>query len=143
MDDNKITLRQLRALARALRATTINCIELTGENWSLRMTSAPPSPVLMAPVATVESPEIRTPLCAPAPGRVLLRHPLLADDFAGAGAHVTRHQLLALLQVGGLYLPLRSPAEGMVSFALSHNDTVEFDEEILSIHKDSKVRAGL
>jgi biotin carboxyl carrier protein len=138
MDENKITLRQLRALARALRATTINRLELTGENWSLRMTSAPPSPTLMAPVATVESPVLRTPLCAPAPGRVLLRHPLLADDFTGSGAHVIRHQLLALLQVGALYLPLRSPAAGTVSFALSHNDTVEFDEEILFIHEDSQ-----
>ncbi len=40
-------------------------------------------------------------------------------------------------QVGALYLPLRSPAAGTVSFALSHNDTVEFDEEILCIHEDS------
>lgn len=143
MEENRLTLRQLRMLARTLRATTINSIELQSAGWSLRMTHTP-RPPQPAPAIPVASPAVTTPLCASAPGQVLLRHPLLEHDFATAGAHVARHQLLALLQVGPLYLPLRSPAAGtVISFAISHAQAVEYGSEILRIREDVPPPAAL
>lgn len=143
MEENSVTLRQLRELARTLRATTLHCIELKSERWSVRMTRTP-SPLVIAPATCTEPTAASTPLCAPAPGQLLLRHPLLEQNFALEGMQVAQHQLLALLKVGPLYLPLRSPVAGrVISFAVSHDDTVEYGSEILRIHGDNPHTGGL
>lgn len=77
-------------------------------------------------------------------GRVLLRHPLLAENFAAPGSPIKQHDLLALVKVGALYLPVRSPVAGrLVSFHVSEGDAVEFGQEIAKIQSDDSFLSGL
>ncbi|ADM97943.1 acetyl-CoA carboxylase biotin carboxyl carrier protein [Dickeya dadantii] len=139
-----ITLKVLQQLARSLRATSISHVALKGETWSIRLTTVPHVALPAAPAkpSCVTAPS--TSLCAPAPGRVLLRHPLLDGNFAVPGAMVNQHEMLAMLKVGTLYLPVRSTVSGrLIAFTVSDGDVVEFGQEILKIQDDVTMASGL
>ena len=51
-------------------------------------------------------------VCSPMPGRLLLSHPSHGEAFVSEGQHVAPNDILALVQVGPLYLPVRSPVAG-------------------------------
>ena len=68
------------------------------------------------------------------PGRVLLRHPQQDAAWIQPGQRVTQHELLALLKVGALYLPLRSPTTGVVAHIVAEQgQAVEFGSPIVLI----------
>lgn len=138
--EKTVTLEALAQLTESLRATSISHLVLKGRAWSVHLTTTP-STVL--PPAVDEPPRF-TPLCSPAPGRVLLRHPLLAEDFVVPGSPIAAQDLLAMVKVGALYLPVRSPVSGwLISLAVSEGDAVEFGQEIAKIQPDGSSCSGL
>ncbi|AIR68553.1 acetyl-CoA carboxylase biotin carboxyl carrier protein [Dickeya fangzhongdai] len=142
--EKTLTLKVLQQLAHSLRATSISHVALKGRTWSVHLTASP----RIAPPPAAEKPSCLTPsltpLCAPAPGRVLLRHPLLDGNFAAPGVAVNQHDLLAMVKVGALYLPVRSPVSGrLISFVVNDGDVVGFGQEIAKIQNHAPLASGL
>jgi len=131
--EKTVTLEALAQLTQSLRTTSISHLVLKGKTWSIHLTTTPS----IASLSAVEEQLRFTPLSAPAPGRVLLRHPLLAENFAAPGSLIKQHDLLAVVKMGALYLPVRSPVSGrLISFLVSEGDAVEFGQEIAEIQLD-------
>lgn len=131
--EKTVTLEALAQLTESLRATSISHLALKGKTWSIHLTATPYS----APAGVTDAAVRLTSVCSPAPGRALLRHPLLAERFAVPGSLITPNDLLAMVKVGALYLPVRSPVSGrLISFDVSEGDAVEFDQEIAKIQPD-------
>lgn len=138
--EKTVTLEALTQLTQSLRATSISHLVLKGRAWSVYITTTPS----IAPLPAADVLPRFTLMCSPAPGRVLLRHPLLAENFAAPGSPIKQHDLLALVKVGALYLPVRSPVAGrLVSFHVSEGDAVEFGQEIAKIQSDDSFISGL
>lgn len=138
--EKTVTLEALAQLTESLRATSISHLVLKGRAWSVHLTTMPS----MAPLPAVDEPPRSAPLCAPAPGRVLLRHPLLAENFAVPGSLIMPHDLLAMVKVGTLYLPVRSPVPGrLISFSVGEGEAVEFGQEIAKIQPYNASYSGL
>lgn len=138
--EKTVTLEALAQLTESLRATSISHLVLKGRAWSVHLTT---TPSIALPPAVDEPPRF-TPLCSPAPGRVLLRHPLLAENFVVSGSPIAAQDLLAMVKVGALYLPVRSPVSGrLISLAVSEGDAVEFGQEIAKIQPDDSSCSGL
>lgn len=137
MEKNAIPLPTLRALARKMQSSGLNSLALEGKQWSVRLTFAPahPSPVILAE----EIPPATQVIGAPMPGTLLRRHPLSQQDFVQPGQQVEAQDLLAMVQVGPLYVPVLSPLKGRVH-QLTHpsNSPVEYAEEIMTIQSDSE-----
>lgn len=135
-----MTLQELEQLAQSLRATTIAHIALSGKDWSVSMTAAPRPPFMPLPDAAPSF----TAVSSPAPGLLLLRHPLLAENFTAPGRPVKSGDVLALVKVGVVYFPVRSPVSGtFMSTDVTHGEAVEFSQEIARIQCDNPVLPGL
>jgi acetyl-CoA carboxylase biotin carboxyl carrier protein len=137
-----ITLPDLRQVARKMRTSGLDCIELRGHQWSVRMKYPTTSLTRVAPEQTMPAEPLEgalpadthTLVTAMMPGRVLLCHPLHKSPFVQPGQRVKQHDLLALLKVNGLYLPVCSPVDGtVVSVALQQGDVAEYCSEIMKI----------
>ncbi|WP_459608212.1 acetyl-CoA carboxylase biotin carboxyl carrier protein [Dickeya oryzae] len=138
--EKTVTLEALAQLTQSLRATSISHLVLKGRAWSIHLTTTPS----IVPLPAVAELLRFTPLCSPAPGRVLLRHPLLAENFVAPGSLLKQHDLLAIVKVGALYLPVRSPVSGrLISFHVNEWDAVEFGQEIAKIQSDDSSCSGL
>ena len=91
-----------------------------------------PERVSPSTTATVVVEQLLTPLRAPMLGKVLLSHPCQRTAYVQPGQEVKHNDLLALLKIGPLYLPLRSPANGrVVSIEVQPDQIVEFGSEIV------------
>lgn len=150
MERHTLALDHIRQLAKKMHASGLHEIELHNGHWSLTLrypvrpavAETAPLPIephkpkpsgILAPTGA-NAPSDFTPLSAPMPGRVLLRHPLQDVAWIQPGQRVTQHELLALLKVGALYLPLRSPATGMVAHIVAEQEqVVEFGSPIVLI----------
>lgn len=133
MDKTAIPLPTLRALARKMQSSGLNSLALDGKQWSVRLTFAasPPTP---APVTlpAAEIPSITQRIGAPMPGTLLRCHPHSPQDFVAPGQHIVAGEVVALVQVGPLYVPVISPDSGTVqSFAAEHLSAVEYGEDVL------------
>ena len=135
-----MTLQELEQLAQSLRATTISHIALGGKAWSVRMTLAVPPSSSTPPDAM----PVLTPVRSPAPGLSLLHHPLLEQHFTAPGQWVKAGDLLALIKMGVVYLPVRSPVSGRLNALLiTQGQPVEFDQQIAEIQGDNPSQSGL
>ncbi|QGY27750.1 acetyl-CoA carboxylase biotin carboxyl carrier protein [Pantoea cypripedii] len=136
MEKSAIPLPTLRAIARRMRRAGLSRLELGGKDWSVRLTfaAAPPAP----PPAPEILPSATLAVGAPMPGTLLLRHPLSQQDFVQPGQQVQPEELLALVQVGPLYLPVTSATAGRVEQVTAGSGTpVEYNQEIMIIHQDN------
>ncbi|KAJ9430826.1 acetyl-CoA carboxylase biotin carboxyl carrier protein [Candidatus Pantoea symbiotica] len=136
MDKTAIPLPTLRALARKMQSSGLNSLALDGKHWSVRLTFAA-TPAAPAPApATVPAAEIfpiTQRIGAPMPGTLLRRHPHSQQDFVAPGQQIVAGEVVALVQVGPLYVPVISPDNGTVqSFAAEHSSAVEYDEDVLT-----------
>jgi acetyl-CoA carboxylase biotin carboxyl carrier protein len=136
MDKTAIPLPTLRALARKMQSSGLNSLALDGKHWSVRLTFAA-TPAAPAPApATVPAAEIfpiTQRIGAPMPGTLLRRHPHSQQDFVAPGQQIVAGEVVALVQVGPLYVPVISPENGTVqSFAAEHSSAVEYDEDVLT-----------
>lgn len=134
MDKTAIPLPTLRALARKMQSSGLNSLALDGKQWSLRLTfAAAPAAPAPATLPAPEIPPITQRIGAPMPGKLLRRHPHSQQDFVAPGQHIAAGEVVALVQVGPLYVPVISPDDGTVqSFAAEHLSAVEYDEEVLT-----------
>ncbi|EJL89934.1 biotin/lipoyl-containing protein [Pantoea sp. GM01] len=136
MEKTAIPLPTLRALARKMQSAGLSSLALDGKHWSVRLTfavtpSTPPPVSARAPAP--EIPPITQRIGAPMPGTLLRRHPHSQQDFVAPGQHVQAGDVVALVQVGPLYVPVRSSASGTVqALTPQHLSPVEYDEEILT-----------
>ncbi|MFS2224248.1 acetyl-CoA carboxylase biotin carboxyl carrier protein [Pantoea sp. B65] len=139
MENKSLALRDLRNIAHKMRASGLGSIEFSGANYRVRMEYAPQvvpaMPQASEAVAADISPVVNTAaLCAPMPGTVLLQHPANGLPFTSAGAEVQKDAMLALLKVGLIYLPLRSPVDGTVeSLVVEQGDCVQYGSEIMRL----------
>lgn len=135
MEKTAIPLPTLRALARKMQRSGLNSLALEGKEWSVRLTFAPAPALPVMP--TEETPPITQVIGAPLPGTLLRRHPHSQQDFVQPGQQVAPRDLLALVQVGPLYVPVLSPIKGRVQqLRVEAYSAVEYDEEILTIQMD-------
>ena len=138
--DNTVTLQELEQLAQSLRATTISHIALGGKDWSVRMTTSV-QPFSSTPTDVTP---VLTSVRSPAPGLALLHHPLLEQHFTAPGQWVKAGDLLALIKMGVVYLPVRSPVSGRLeSLLITQGQPVEFDQQLAQIQGDSAPESGL
>jgi acetyl-CoA carboxylase biotin carboxyl carrier protein len=138
MEKTAIPLPTLRALARKMQRSGLNSLALEGKQWSVRLTFATttphPSPVLPREDASPVTQVIGAPL----PGTLLRRHPHSQQDFVQPGQQVEPQALLAMVQVGPLYVPVLSPAKGRVQqLSPSSHTPVEYGQEILILQLDN------
>ncbi|MCU5772133.1 acetyl-CoA carboxylase biotin carboxyl carrier protein subunit [Erwiniaceae bacterium BAC15a-03b] len=137
MQNKSLALRDLRKIAQKMRASGLGCIEFGGDNYRVRLEYAPQAAQLMPITAGASAPESpvladSAALCAPMPGTVLLQHPANGLPFTSPGAEVQKDAMLALLKVGLIYLPLRSPVTGVVeSLQVAQGECVEYGSEIM------------
>ena len=142
MEKQALTLDQIRQLAKKMRTAGLHELELRNETWSLKMRF----PEHIMPVNPLAAPVEKnlSPLRAPMPGKVLLSHPCQRVAYVQPGQQVKHNELLALLKVGPLYLPLRSPVDGrVVSVEVKPDQVVEFDSEILQLEMLDAVPVAL
>lgn len=139
MEKHSIALPELRQVARKMRAAGLGSIELKGKNWSVRLQY---DPGLLASAAQPATPAVTslpaapacTAVCAPMPGKILLQHPLNGQAYAQPGQQVKQDDLLALVQVGSLYLPVNSPADGtLAAISVAQGQLVEYGSEVVVI----------
>lgn len=136
MEKTAIPLPTLRAVARKMQTAGLSHLALGGKAWSVKMTFAAVPPCV--PHADPDRPIVTRPIGAPMPGTLRLRHPLNQQDFVQPGQVVKPDEVLALVQVGPLYLPVTSPVNGTVkTVAIRDGSPVEYDEEIMIIHEDN------
>lgn len=132
MEKQALTLEQIRRLAKKMYAAGLHELELHNEIWSLKMRF----PETCGPINALAAPAEKTSfaLRAPMPGKVLLAHPCQRKVYVQPGQQVRHDELLALLKVGPLYLPLRSPADGrVVSIDVQQDQAVEFGSAIVQL----------
>lgn len=90
-------------------------------------------------VAAHESIELAThanqvPIRTRGLGQLLLSHPDQPQVLIAEDNHVDKGQIVALLQVGDLLLPVRSPQAGHISqVLLQHGATVGYGEAIMQL----------
>ena len=138
MEKTAIPLPTLRALARKMQRSGLNSLALEGKQWSVRLTFDPPSFSSPTAIPTQACPPVTHRIGAPLPGTLLRRHPHSQQDFVQSGQQVEPQDLLAMVQVGPLYVPVLSPCKGRVQpFPSATRSAVEYDEEILIIQSDN------
>ncbi|MEG3129623.1 acetyl-CoA carboxylase biotin carboxyl carrier protein subunit [Pantoea cypripedii] len=136
MEKTAIPLPTLRAIARRMRRSGLSRLELGGKDWSVRLTFAPLPPA--PPPAPEALPSSTHAVTATMPGTLLLRHPLSQQDFVQPGQQVQPEEVLALVQVGPLYLPVTSTSAGRVENVTADGGSpVEYNQEIMIIHQDN------
>ncbi|ATO34868.1 hypothetical protein DZA65_03848 [Dickeya dianthicola] len=134
MEKELRVLKDVRQLALKMQHAGLQEIEWRGARWSVRLrfpndavakTAVPPLAI------TVEREASLLPVCSPIPGRLLLSHPSHGDAFIQPGQRIKPHALLALVRVGPLYLPVRSPVDATVESIVAQADQqLEYGSEI-------------
>lgn len=131
-----INIRELRSIARKMHSARLQEITLNYPTGSVRLrydhaplaTPVTP-PVITAPPALIP-PELLS-ICSPIPGRLVLQHPDNSDPCANLSQPIKKNDLVALVQAGPLYLPVLSPADGLLeSFMIDAGSIVEYGSEI-------------
>lgn len=143
MNKDAISLKELRQLARKMNAAGLHELEWRNAHLSVRLRYDAPGVTLPAAAqATVAGPAERTltPVCAPMPGHIVLCHPSHGEAYVQPGQQVKQHDLLALVKVGPLYLPLRSPVDGtLAAIQVGALEQVEYGSEIMLLDAEGAV----
>lgn len=147
MEQKSLTLSELRQLTRRMRPGGVCSLELTGKHWRVRVqypAALPSQTFAQAESHCVAEPTPVTPVIAPMPGHLLLRHPLLDTPFAQPGQTVKARDVLALIRVSGFYLPVICPLDGtLVSFSASDGEVIEYGQEIMCVRAAESAATGL
>lgn len=137
--EKKLNLREIRDIARKMSRARLQEITLNYPHGSVRLRydHLPPlvpehSPAYPDPAPPGEPGLL--PVCAPIPGRLMLCHPDNNEPCVGLSQQVKKDDLVALVQAGPLYLPVLSPADGMLEcFMADAGSIVEYGSEIAQL----------
>ncbi len=112
----------------------IRALAVEEPGFALRLEFPAPCEALSAPRPDPQPAQSSIPIKATGFGRLLAAAPLSGADFAGPGRHVEQGEIVALLQVGPLYRPVRAPAPGIVEARLVEPGAlVGYGDEILRL----------
>lgn len=143
MQHSSLAMKDIRQVAQKMRQAGLSDIEISSRHYKVRLRYEPgqriasvSEPASLRPDAMMASAPVQQSARSTMPGHVLLFHPLNGTPFAEVGATVQKGAVLALIKVGLIYLPLRSPTAGIVaSLTVNHGDSVEYDSEIAVIRE--------
>lgn len=127
-----MTIEEIRQLALWLKEHHLVGAELSrpGVHLTLKRGAATATVVAPAAVAVVEDKALRTTGL----GRLLLTHPQQNQPFVAVGDPLSAGQLVAVLQVGELLLPQRSPhAARVVDVRVPCGTNVGYGEAFLGL----------
>ena len=132
-----MTIEEIRQLALWLKEHHLAGAELSRPGLHLALKRGAPAVSVVSPadvtpaaVATVEDKALRTTGL----GRLLLTHPQLTEPFVAVGDQLSAGQLVAVLQVGDLLLPQRSPqAATVIDIRVPCGTTVGYGEAFLGL----------
>ncbi|HEY0208852.1 acetyl-CoA carboxylase biotin carboxyl carrier protein subunit [Acerihabitans sp.] len=141
MQNRCLELKALRQMAHKMRRSGLASLEISGGNYRLRLKF---TPVQQAdpPLRTsmIAPPTAVTIVRSPMPGTVLLHYPPDGKPFSAPGAAVKKQDLLALVKVGLVYLPVRSPVDGIVeTLAIGHGAGVGYDDELITVRDHAPI----
>ncbi|QUG76227.1 hypothetical protein GKQ23_15005 [Erwinia sp. E602] len=139
-----LAFREIQAIARRLRRSGLESIEIKGADYAVRLTCEPggASALPAAAAAGVAAPEPQAPpappeplaLTASMPGHIWLQDPLTGKALAEEQGTVAAGDLLALLQVGPICLPLRAQTGGrLAGYTVSHGQRVEYGQPVAQV----------
>ncbi len=126
-----MTLSEIRQLALWLKEHHLAGAEMSrpGLHLTLKRGGEPVS--VAAPAAVVVDDKV---LRTTGLGRLLLTHPELREPFVAVGDQLSAGQLVAVLQVGELLLPQRSPtAARVIDIRVPCGTTVGYGEAFLGV----------
>ncbi len=132
-----LAIAELRQIAHKISQSGMQDIEIAGSHYRVRMRCAPrrPQPQPQAepqPVAQAE-PENKI-ITAQRPGIIWFTHPLNGKAISTPGETVKPGALLALLSIGHLMLPVRSPVGGtLLEHCAANGSVVEYGSELLAL----------
>lgn len=124
---------EIRQLAQWLSEARLGGVELQRPGMQLVLKRH------LESVAAEESSDLPTnvnqvPISTCGLGQLLLSHPDQPQVLIAEDNHVDKGQIVALLQVGELLLPVRSPQAGHISrVLLQHGATVGYGEAIMQL----------
>ena len=127
-----MTLEEIRQLALWLKEHHLAGAEMSSPGVHLTLKRGAPAVCVVTPVAaaTVDDKVLRTTGL----GRLLLTHPQQNQPFVAVGDQLSAGQLVAVLQVGDLLLPQRSPkAAKVVDIRVPCGTTVGYGEAFLGV----------
>ncbi|KQN56597.1 hypothetical protein [Erwinia sp. Leaf53] len=137
-----LAFREIQAIARRLRRSGLESIEIKGADYAVRLTCEPGGASALPAAAGVAAPEPQAPpappeplaLTASMPGHIWLQDPLTGKALAEEQGTVAAGDLLALLQVGPICLPLRAQTGGrLAGYTVSHGQRVEYGQPVAQV----------
>ncbi len=130
-----MTLEDIRQLAAWLKEHHLAGAEISRPGVHLTLKRGGEPVTVVAPAAAaVEDQVLRTTGL----GRLLLTHPQQTEPLVAVGDQLSAGQLVALLQVGELLLPQRSPcAARVVDVRVPCGTTVGYGEAFLGVEKQA------
>ncbi len=130
MEKELIAFEDVRQLAQKMHNAGLRELEWRGADWSVRL-RYPAAKRWLNRRLCRRRPNPLLPVCSPMPGRLLLSHPSHGEAFVSEGQRVEPDDILALVQVGALYLPVRSPVAGTLkSLVATSGNRLEYGSEI-------------
>lgn len=140
MEKERIAFKDVRDLVNRMRRSGLQEIEWRSSTWSVRLRnsdSAPCSAISTVASAASIVKDIQplttktVPVCSPIPGYLLLHNVMSEQPLINHGMKVKKNDLLALIKVGPVYLPVRSPIDGIVDDIIcSDGSILEYGTEI-------------
>ncbi len=120
-----------REIAHWLSSTDIDCAEVSGPGWQVRMLRDSGYQAVEVAVAR----PVSATAVAPVAGVYLDRHPLRSSPLVSRGQSVRQGDVVALLQIGHVLAPVASPADGIVAGKLvSPGELVGYGTALVAIN---------
>lgn len=130
-----MNIDEIRQLALWLKEHHLAGAELSrpGLHLALKRSVSAESSGAAAPAPVAIEPDV---LRTTGLGRLLLTHPQLSEPWVAVGDHLKAGQLVALLQVGELLLPQRSPyAARVLDVRVPCGSTVGYGEAFMGLER--------
>jgi biotin carboxyl carrier protein len=134
MDFNSAQFRE--QINEWLQGTQIQTFELSGPETRICI-HQPQKTERLKDRATFSPTEVSVFVNAGSVGIVQLAHPLRDAPFVHLGERVQKNQILALLQIGQIFIPVRAPHNAFLETILvAHRSTVGYGTHLMILKKD-------
>ncbi|WP_455816226.1 acetyl-CoA carboxylase biotin carboxyl carrier protein [Pseudomonas cerasi] len=132
-----LAFRELQSLVNQMQRSRLTSLQINSPGYAIRMVCQPgrqlPAPA-PEPAIAAEVPVAPVAVTAPMPGRLWLQDPLNGKNVGPVSGPVEAGCLLALVQVGPLYLPVRAPQAGILSsIDATQGQAVEYAQPLMQL----------